>query len=178
MNQEGKLNPEQFALAMWLINRKQSGNDPPATLTPDMVPPSMRPKGQDPVRKTIMISSTSKGANIRTKFLGCNCIKKLHIVIDFQGTGSSIYNNPELEMIAKDIQSLLSEKIQLEKESQNTDYSMSVKKTELHSLQSEYDTLASTLKQLTNQKDVAQKRLDDLDTQVCKFRILYQTTGG
>ena len=70
-------------------------------------------------------------------------------------------------MIAKDIQSLLSEKIQLEKESQNTDYNMSVKKTEQHSLQSEYDTLASTLKQLTNQKDVAQRRLDDLDTQVC-----------
>ena len=74
-------------------------------------------------------------------------------------------------MIAKDIQSLLSEKIQLEKESQNTDYNMSVKKTELHSLQSEYDTLASTLKQLTNQKDVAQKRLDDLDTQVCNTLI-------
>ena len=50
MNQEGKLNPEQFALAMWLINRKQSGKDPPATLTPDMVPPSLRPKGQDSVR--------------------------------------------------------------------------------------------------------------------------------
>jgi epidermal growth factor receptor substrate 15 len=130
INQEGKLNPEQFALAMWLINRKQSGKDPPAALTPDMVPPSMRPKGQD------------------------------------AGTGSNVYNNPELEMIAKDIQSLLSEKIQLEKESQNTDYNMSVKKTELHSLQSEYDTLASTLKQLTNQKDVAQKRLDDLDTQI------------
>ena len=50
MNQEGKLNPEQFALAMRLINRKQSGKDPPAALTPDMVPPSMRPKGQDAVR--------------------------------------------------------------------------------------------------------------------------------
>ena len=50
MNQEGKLNPEQFALAMWLINRKQSGKDPPAALTPDMVPPSLRPKGQDAVR--------------------------------------------------------------------------------------------------------------------------------
>ena len=49
INQEGKLNPEQFALAMWLINRKQSGKDPPAALTPDMVPPSMRPKGQDAV---------------------------------------------------------------------------------------------------------------------------------
>ena len=77
-------------------------------------------------------------------------------------------------MIAKDIQSLLSEKIQLEKESQNTDYNMSVKKTEQHSLQSEYDTLSSTLKQLTNQKDVAQKRLDDLDTQVrIIIRYLY-----
>ena len=43
---------------------------------------------------------------------------------------------------------------------------MSVKKTEENSLQGEFDTLASTLKQLTNQKDVAQRRLDDLDTQV------------
>merc|ERR1719295_1676199 len=129
MKQEGKLNPEQFCLAMWLINRKQAGKDPPAALTPDMVPPSLRPKGQD------------------------------------AGTATNVYNNPELEMIAKDIQSLLSEKIQLEKESQNTEYNMSVKKTEQHSLQSEYDTLASTLKQLTNQKDVAQKRLDDLDVQ-------------
>ena len=42
----------------------------------------------------------------------------------------------------------------------------SLKTTECHSLQSEFDTLASTLKQLTNQKEVAQKRLDDLDTQV------------
>lgn len=49
INQEGKLNPEQFMLAMWLIARKQAGKDPPAALTPDMVPPSMRPKGQDAV---------------------------------------------------------------------------------------------------------------------------------
>ena len=96
-----------------------------------------------------------------------------------QGTGqSNVYNNPELEMIAKDIQSLLSEKIQLEKESQNTDYNTSVKKTELHSLQSEYDTLASTFKQLTNQKDVAQKRLDDLDTQVCYIVLIISKSSG
>ncbi len=46
MNQEGKLNPEQFALAMWLIQQKQAGKDPPAALTPDMVPPSLRSKTQ------------------------------------------------------------------------------------------------------------------------------------
>ena len=47
MKQEGKLNPEQFCLAMWLIAQKQSGKDPPASLTPDMVPPSMRTAGQE-----------------------------------------------------------------------------------------------------------------------------------
>ena len=36
-------------LAMWLISRKQAGKDPPAALTPDMMPPTMRPKGQDAV---------------------------------------------------------------------------------------------------------------------------------
>merc|ERR1712115_355915 len=68
-------------------------------------------------------------------------------------------------MIAKEIQSLLSEKIQIEKEIQETEYNISLKNTEQNSLQGEFDTLSSTLKQLTNQKDVAQRRLDDLDTQ-------------
>ncbi|XP_026297437.1 epidermal growth factor receptor substrate 15-like 1 isoform X2 [Apis mellifera] len=40
--QSGKLNKEQFALAMWLIKQKLRGIEPPATLSPDMVPPSMR----------------------------------------------------------------------------------------------------------------------------------------
>lgn len=40
--QTGKLNVDQFALAMWLINRKLKGVDPPPALTPEMVPPSMR----------------------------------------------------------------------------------------------------------------------------------------
>merc|ERR1719516_188069 len=47
MKQEGKLNPEQFALAMYLVQQKQAGKDPPAQLTPDMVPPTMRPKPAD-----------------------------------------------------------------------------------------------------------------------------------
>ena len=87
-----------------------------------------------------------------------------------------MYNNPELEMIAKEIQSLLSEKIQIEKEIQETEYNISLKNTEQNSLQGEFDTLSSTLKQLTNQKDVAQRRLDDLDTQVkMNLKLLINT---
>lgn len=44
--QSGKLNKEQFAIAMWLIKQKLNGIDPPASLTPEMVPPSMRKTGE------------------------------------------------------------------------------------------------------------------------------------
>ena len=73
MNQEGKLNPEQFALAMYLVQQKQAGKDPPAALTPDMVPPSMRPKGG---------AGAGSDAN------------------------NSVYNNPELEAMARCVCSL------------------------------------------------------------------------
>lgn len=68
-------------------------------------------------------------------------------------------------MIATEIQSFLGEKLNLEKELQETEYNLSVRNTESQSLQAEFDTLSSTFKQLTNQRDVAQKRLDDLDAQ-------------
>lgn len=42
--QTGQLNAEQFALAMYLVTQAQSGTNPPQTLTPEMVPPTLRPK--------------------------------------------------------------------------------------------------------------------------------------
>lgn len=33
---------EQFSLAMWLVERKLKGIDPPNTLSPEMVPPGNR----------------------------------------------------------------------------------------------------------------------------------------
>ncbi|XP_050447631.1 epidermal growth factor receptor substrate 15-like 1 isoform X2 [Cataglyphis hispanica] len=44
--QNGKLNKEQFALAMWFIKQKLNGIDPPPSLTPEMIPPSMRKVGE------------------------------------------------------------------------------------------------------------------------------------
>jgi epidermal growth factor receptor substrate 15 len=44
IKQSGKLNSEQFALSLWLINQKLQGIDPPPALTPEMVPPSFRNK--------------------------------------------------------------------------------------------------------------------------------------
>lgn len=39
--QAGKLNGEQFALAMWLVERCLRGLEPPLALAPDMLPPSL-----------------------------------------------------------------------------------------------------------------------------------------
>merc|ERR1719431_1944 len=123
----------------------QAGKDPPAALTPDMVPPSMRPK---------------------------------QAVVAGAGSNKSVYNNPELEATAKEIQELLQEKMALERAAQEQEYFISARTTETHSLQTEFDTLNTTLTQLTNQKNIAQKRLDDLDGQKCSLgRELEEVEG-
>jgi len=38
----GKLTKDQFALAIYLIQQKLKGIDPPAKLPPEMIPPSIR----------------------------------------------------------------------------------------------------------------------------------------
>ncbi|CAB4029234.1 epidermal growth factor receptor substrate 15-like 1 [Paramuricea clavata] len=46
VNNTGRLNGEQFCLAMYLIHQKVKGIEPPQTLPPEMIPPSMRVAGQ------------------------------------------------------------------------------------------------------------------------------------
>ena len=115
MRQEGKLNPEQFALAMYLVQQKQAGKDPPAALTPDMVPPSMRPKGG---------AATSSDGN------------------------RSVYNNPELEAMAKEIQELMQEKMMLEREVQDQEYNIQARGTESHSLQVQFNHTLGTQRRI------------------------------
>lgn len=132
----GKLNGEQFALAMWMVDRKKKGIDPPAALEPIMVPPGML-----------------AGAQVASEE-------------SFMKEAQPVYTNPELEMVAKEIEEILKERRQLENEVYHKEVDIRVKTGEVRSLQSEFDTLAATLKQLENQKGEAQKRLDDLKMQV------------
>lgn len=58
MKSIGKLNSEQFAIAMYLVQNKIKGVDPPAQLSLEMMPPSMRPKtGVDPAAFGVMVCS-------------------------------------------------------------------------------------------------------------------------
>lgn len=138
IKQTGKLNNEQFALAMWFVGRSLKGIDPPPSLLPEMVPPSFRTKKDS-------LSENNIAPTPR-------------------------YSNPELEMVAKDIEELGKERLTLEKEITQKEADIRIKKSEITSLQSELDTLSATLKQLENQKGEAQKRLNDLKAQVDKLR--------
>ena len=61
MKQTGKLNREQFALALYLIQLKLRGAELPAALTAEMVPPTMRPKpGQDPTPPPPQVSQSGR----------------------------------------------------------------------------------------------------------------------
>lgn len=137
-NQSGKLTSDQFALAMWFVERKQKGIEPPLVLAPNMMPPSLRrPVGVNLIAEAL--------APIETK---------------------PAYTNPELEMIASEIEELAKERRQLENEVAQKEADIRIKNGEIRSLQSELDTLIATLKQLENQKGEAQKRLNDLKAQV------------
>ncbi|XP_075216266.1 epidermal growth factor receptor pathway substrate 15 isoform X2 [Lycorma delicatula] len=140
IKQTGKLNSEQFALAMWLIGQKLLGADPPTVLSPDMIPPSFRSKPD-----SVALQENSTAA-------------------------PSPYSNPELDMISKDIEELVLEKQCLENEILQKEADIKIKNGEVKSLQGELDTLAATLKQLENQKGEAQKRLNDLKNQVDNLR--------
>lgn len=139
-NQSGKLTSEQFALAMWFVERKKNGIDPPQVLAPEMIPPSLRTTGD-------LMSATTEPIQPQ-------------------------YSNPELEMISKEIEELARERRLLENDIAQKEADIRIKSGEVRSLQSELDTLAATLKQLENQKGEAQKRLDDLKTQVDLEEIL------
>ncbi|XP_050440385.1 epidermal growth factor receptor substrate 15-like 1 isoform X2 [Adelges cooleyi] len=138
INQQGKLDLEQFCLAMWFVERKLKGIDPPTVLTSEMVPPSNKHTAQ----------------NVTVPGL----------------ENSSLYSNPELNMIQKDIDELVKERLILETEITQKEADLKIRTGEVKSLQGELDTLSATLKQLENQKGEAQKRLNDLRNQVDNLR--------
>ncbi len=118
---------------MWLVQQKIQGQELPAVLTPEMMPPSLRAK---------------------------------------ESSAEELTHSAELEQIAKEIESLIREKRQLETDVAQKEADIRIRNGEVRNLQSELDTLSATLKQLEVQKKEAQKRLDDLDAQVCLFAIL------
>lgn len=76
-------------------------------------------------------------------------------------------------MISKEIEELTKERLVIEAEVAQKEADIRIKTGEMRSLQSELDTLTATLKQLETQRGEAQKRLDDLKTQVWRHSLIF-----
>ncbi|GFS57212.1 epidermal growth factor receptor substrate 15-like 1 [Trichonephila clavipes] len=139
IKQNGKLNSEQFALAMYLVQQKIQGIEVPATLYSEMIPPTLRPKPSSDISQDVPLPITS----------------------DLDSSGSK-----ELDMISSEIKELQMEKMTLEKDLAQKEADVKIKNGELKNLQNELDALETMLKQLEIQKGEARKRLNDLDKQI------------
>ncbi|XP_075063467.1 epidermal growth factor receptor substrate 15-like 1 isoform X2 [Mixophyes fleayi] len=149
--QMGKLNKDQFALAMYLIQQKVSkGIDPPQVLSPDMIPPAERNTPiQCPVRAACISCLTDSSSSVGSG--------------DFTGV-------KELDEISQEIAQLQREKYALEQDIREKEEAIRQKSTEVQELQNDLDREASTLQELEAQKQDAQDRLDEMDQQKAKLK--------
>uniref|UniRef100_A0A914WF97 Epidermal growth factor receptor substrate 15-like 1 n=1 Tax=Plectus sambesii TaxID=2011161 RepID=A0A914WF97_9BILA len=143
INKTGKLNCEQFALAMHLIELKRDINqDPPPTLSPDLIPPSFRPS---PAGMTDTSTSTQDEHTITMPAVSSG--------------------NKEIDDLTMEMQSLRSDRRQVDSAIIQLEADMTIKQSEIKNLEIELNTLETTVKQLERQKGEAGRRLNDLDSQ-------------
>ncbi|OQV12589.1 putative Epidermal growth factor receptor substrate 15-like 1 [Hypsibius exemplaris] len=145
IRKNGVLNAEQFALAVHLIQLKlRQGVDPPVSLPPDLVPPSMRMYvTQFPVPSALL--------------------QQPELVDDDEGGDEGL--KKELQDLEEEIAGIRRDKAQIVQDVEGRKAEMQMRQTELQNLAKELDALQAAAKQLDTQRGEAQKRLDDLDGQ-------------
>lgn len=55
VRQTGRLNSEQFALAMYFVNLYKINHELPESLLPEMIPPTLRPKPTSGLESSLMV---------------------------------------------------------------------------------------------------------------------------
>ncbi|XP_047229696.1 epidermal growth factor receptor substrate 15-like 1 isoform X4 [Girardinichthys multiradiatus] len=157
--QIGKLNREQFALAMHLIHLKVSkGIDPPQALTCDMIPPSergtpiptmsgyMTPVGSE-------IAALSEMRRDSSSSLGSG---------EFTGI-------KELDDMNQEIAQLQREKYTLEQDIRDMEEAIRQKSGEVQEMQNDMDRETTSLQELEAHKQDAQDRLEEMEQQKHKL---------
>ncbi|XP_037537761.1 epidermal growth factor receptor substrate 15-like 1 [Nematolebias whitei] len=156
--QTGKLTPEQFALAMHLIQQKvNKGVDPPSSLTPDMIPPSERTSGTSYLGLHFSVrpdfASTSNNRRDSISSIGS---------VELTGV-------KELDDLSQEIAQLQREKFFLEQEIKQQEEAIRQKNTDLQDVQSDLEREQNSLHNMDSQKQDAQVRLDEMDLQRSKL---------
>ncbi|XP_034558462.1 epidermal growth factor receptor substrate 15-like 1 isoform X4 [Notolabrus celidotus] len=160
--QTGKLNREQFSLAMYLIQQKATkGIDPPSSLTPEMIPPSER------------TAASAVGQN----FVGFMPAVRPDLASlantrrDSTGSAGSaeLIGIKELDDLSQEIAQLQRDKFILEQEIREKEETIRQQNTDVQDMQNGLDRESSSLQDLESQKQDAQERLEEMDQQRSKL---------
>ncbi|KAJ4937185.1 hypothetical protein JOQ06_001766 [Pogonophryne albipinna] len=156
--QTGKLNREQFSLAMYLIQQKVTiGIDPPSTLTADMIPPSERTAASS--FAGLMSAGRPDLAALANVRRDSN-----------SSTGSAdLTGIKELDDLSQEIAQLQREKFILEQEIRENEEAIRQQNSDVQDMQSGLDRESSSLQELDSQKQDAQERLGEMDQQRSKL---------
>nr|XP_034972875.1 epidermal growth factor receptor substrate 15-like 1 isoform X2 [Zootoca vivipara] len=159
--QMGKLNKDQFALAMHLIQQKVSkGIDPPQVLLPDMIPPSERTTPAQTLPGYLASVGTEVSTLVEMRRDSCSSV----------GSGGEFSGMKELDDIGQEIAQLQREKYSLEQEIREREGAIRQKTNEVQELQNDLDRETSSLQELEAQKQEAQGRLDEMEQQKAKLK--------
>ncbi|XP_073227453.1 epidermal growth factor receptor substrate 15-like 1 isoform X2 [Porites lutea] len=148
---QGRLNSEQFSLAMYLIHQKVMGVDPPQTLSAEMVPPSMR--------NGSAATPTATGEDRQDGTAAGSVVSSLN---DFSAI-------KELDKISKEIEELGREKANLQREIEEKEDMIRQRNGEIQNLQTELEKTKVKYQELEKQKADAQSKLDELDKEKAKY---------
>uniref|UniRef100_A0A6B0VEU5 Putative endocytic adaptor protein intersectin n=1 Tax=Ixodes ricinus TaxID=34613 RepID=A0A6B0VEU5_IXORI len=153
--QNGSLTGEQFALAMHLCSERMRGSPVPLALTPDMMPPSLRPKAQ--AAAPPLDSNVPLGLDVLSSSTP-------------PPTSAPSSGNKELDQITEEMKTLQMDKATLEQEIIQGEADLKTKNCELRNLETEMEAVSAMLRQLDSQKKEAQKRLAELSVQVSMLK--------
>ncbi|XP_035985810.1 epidermal growth factor receptor substrate 15-like 1 isoform X3 [Fundulus heteroclitus] len=157
--QIGKLNREQFALAMHLIHQKVSkGIDPPQALTCDMIPPSER---GTPI-PTMSGYITPVGSEIAA-------LSEMRRDSSSSVGSGEFTGIKELDDISQEIAQLQREKYSLEQDIREMEEAIRHKSAEVQEMQNDMDRETTSLQELEAHKQDAQDRLDEMEQQKHKL---------
>lgn len=195
----GKLNREQFALAMWLIKSTLRGQELPPSLTNEMIPPSFRPKTQEtPVENNALPEYTNPELEMinndiidilkAKKLLEQDVAQKETDITIKKGEIKSLQS--ELDTLAATHKQLENQKVEAKKRlsdlavqvnnlrSQADDQAVTLKVQldELNSKKQEIESLRKEEQELERQQNAVKECLDDIAKQSQKTQLQISQT--
>ncbi|KAG7202414.1 hypothetical protein KM043_018729 [Ampulex compressa] len=161
--QSGKLNKEQFALAMWLIKQKLRGVDPPASLTPEMVPPSMRKIGDTVVENNNISGYSNPELDMISKDIAELVRERQTMEQDIAQKEADIkIKNGEIKSLQSELDTLAATLKQLENQKGEAQKRLNDLKAQVDKLRQQAEEQESVLRAQEEELNSKRQELEDL----------------